>query len=289
MKLLVYAIALSVTFGALSASVATAQCDGTGMCFCNNNAAPGIAIDQLVRAVNIALGTIECPADPDTPTPLNTPTLRQTPTDTPTVEPTQTSTSAPTLTPASTNTPASTSTPTMSTSDCAPTGPNLAVNGDFETGTFSCIEQFENAGTQTVSMVNPHAGTYSANLNLVVPTSDTLIKFANLAPGSFSPGQTVYISFYMRGSLAPGGVGFAEFFSELSAGGTSSTEILFGGGPIFPDGDPDTWTLFSTTAQTGPDTSGGITLLLKGASGGGELVDLYFDDVCISTTDGVCP
>ena len=91
----------------------------------------------------------------------------------------------------------------------------------------------------------------------------------------------------MRGSLAPGGVGFAEFFSEISGGGTSAAAILFGGGPIFPNANPDTWTNFSTTALTGSDTSAGVTLQLKGASGGGNLVDLYFDNVCVSTT--ACP
>jgi hypothetical protein len=169
---------------------------------------------------------------------------------------------------------------------CEPAGPNLAVNGDFEAGDFSCVQQFLNGGTQTITTMNPSEGTYAASLNVVTQDQDTVIKFANLTPGAFTAGETIYISFDMRGAVTPGGVGFAEFFSELTGGGTSSAEILFGGGPIFPNADPEMWTNFSTTTVTGSDTSGGITLQLKAASGGGT-ADLFFDDVCVSTTP--CP
>jgi len=170
--------------------------------------------------------------------------------------------------------------------DLPPTGPNLAVNGDFERGDFSCIQQFANGGTQSISTMNPHAGTYAVNLNVTTVDADTVIKFANMAPGTFSVGQTIYISFEMRGAVNAGGVVFAEFFSELTGGGTSSAEILTGG-PLFPDANPATWTKVTTTAVTGSDTSGGITLQLKALSGGGGLADIYLDDVCVSTTP--CP
>ncbi|CAN0584198.1 unnamed protein product, partial [Laminaria digitata] len=62
--------------------------------------------------------------------------------------------------------------------------------------------------------------------------------------------------------------------------------ILFGNAPILPGANPDTWTNFSTTAVTGSDTSGGITLQLKAASGAGT-ADVYFDNVCVSKTP--CP
>ena len=169
---------------------------------------------------------------------------------------------------------------------CPPTGANLAVNGDFETGDFSCVQQFLNGGTQSITTMNPSAGTYAVNLNVVTQDADTVIKFANLTPGAFMPGDTIYISFDMRGAVTPGGVVFAEFFSELSEGGTSAAEILFGGGPIFPDANAAQWTNLRTTALTGPDTAGGVTLQLKAASGAGT-ADIYFDNVCVSTTP--CP
>lgn len=170
---------------------------------------------------------------------------------------------------------------------CTPTGPNLAVNGDFERGDFSCIQQFLNGGSQSVSTMNPSEGTYAAHLEVAQMDADTLIKFANMSPGGFTEGETIYISFDMRGALAPGGVVFAEFFSELLGGGVSSAEILFGGGPIFPDANPATWTNFSTTALAGSDTAGGVTLQLKALSGGGTMADIYFDDICVSKTP--CP
>ena len=166
-------------------------------------------------------------------------------------------------------------------------GGNLAINGDFETGDFTGTEQFLNSGTQSISAVNPSSGQFSANLLVTAAQSDTLLKFANLAPGGFTPGQTIFIKFDMRGTLAPGGVAFVELFSEIAPEGVSKSDILFGGGPIFPNGNADTWTTFETTGVTGGVTTGGITVQLKAASGGSNLADLFFDNVCISTE--ACP
>ena len=149
----------------------------------------------------------------------------------------------------------------------AATTVELAVNGGFETGTFSGWTQFPNSGTQAISSVNPASGGFSANLDAVTKPGDSLIKQANVGIGLVSPGDVISISFDYRGVTADGGVIFAEFFSELAGGGTSATEIL-SGGPLFPNADPNTWTNFSTTAIAGPDVSGGVTLQLKAANGG---------------------
>jgi hypothetical protein len=162
----------------------------------------------------------------------------------------------------------------------------LNTNGGFETGDFTGVETFPNTGTVEISSVNPRSGMFSAELDVPNPGGDALIKFANLSPGGFTEGQTIHIKFYMRGTLTTGGVGFAEFFSELSGGGVSKAEILFGNAPVFPNADPDVWTLFETTATTGTDSSGGVTLQLKAGSGGGS-ANLFFDDVCVSTEP--CP
>ena len=85
----------------------------------------------------------------------------------------------------------------------------------------------------------------------------------------------------MNGSLAgDGGVVFAEFFSELTGGGTSKAEIL-GGGALTPTG---TWTSYSFTTTTGSDVTGGVTLQLKAACGPvtGCGVDAYFDNVSVT-------
>ena len=87
------------------------------------------------------------------------------------------------------------------------------------------------------------------------------MKNANIGIGVVEPDVTVTISFDARGSLGVGGVAFAEFFSEIDGGGTSSSVIL-GGAPLALNADPDVWTHFSFTTTTGPDVSGGVTLQL---------------------------
>ena len=130
---------------------------------------------------------------------------------------------------------------------------DIAINGGFEAGDFSGWETFPGGGIQAITTDNPSSGTYAANLNVPVrtqtdPAVDNLIKNANLQAGNLTPGASVTVSFDMRGSLSgAGGVVFAEFFSELSGGGTSKAEI-FSGGPLTPVTD---WTPYSFTTTLG--------------------------------------
>ena len=107
-----------------------------------------------------------------------------------------------------------------------------------------------------------------------------MVKQANLgAEGGVTPDTEYVVSFDLRGSAGVGGVFFAEFFSELSGGGTSKAEIITGG----PHPLTSTWTSYSYTVVTGPDVSGGITLQLKSSCGpiANCLVDVFFDNVSI--------
>ncbi len=174
-------------------------------------------------------------------------------------------------------------------------GGELTVNGDFETGDLSGWTLFctENNGTCSASSAQSNGGTYSGNLVASVPggggpTSFPLMKQANIGIGTVAPNSPVTIRFDLFGSLAgPGGVVFAEFFSELDGGGTSKSEIL-GGSPLFPNA-PNDWTAgwvsyeFNTT--TGPDVSGGVTLQLKADCGAnpGCTVDTYWDNVSVTS------
>lgn len=160
----------------------------------------------------------------------------------------------------------------------------LAVNGGFETGDFTGWAQFPgSAGPagQTISSTNPSSGSFSGRLTEPNPAAN-IIKQANLAPGLWTEGQEITISFDYRGTASAGGVLFAELFSEIDGGGTSSSVIL-GGGPLFPNADPNTWTSVSFTGFAGPDTSGGITLQLNAACGADAncVSDYYIDNVSI--------
>lgn len=159
----------------------------------------------------------------------------------------------------------------------------FAVNGGFETGNFTGWTQFPTgAGQQTVTSLLPSSGTFSANINNTVIASNSLFKQANVGIGSIMPGQAVTISFDAKGSFGPGGVAFAEFFTELAGGGTSSSQIL-GGGPL--NLHPTEWRTFTYNVNAGPITSGGVTLQLGAATGAtpGSFANVSYDNVSIQS------
>ncbi len=159
----------------------------------------------------------------------------------------------------------------------------LAENGGFETGDFTGWTQFPNEGTQTITTFNPSTGTFAVNLSVNDVAGTSIIKNDNIGIGVVNPGDEITITFDARGSTANGGVAFAEFFTELAGGGTSSSEIL-GGAPLMLAADPNEWTSFSFTTTVGPDSSGGITLQLLAACGAapGCESDIYFDNISIT-------
>ncbi|MEM1354349.1 MAG: PEP-CTERM sorting domain-containing protein [Planctomycetota bacterium] len=159
----------------------------------------------------------------------------------------------------------------------------VSSNGGFETGDTSGWASFPTANsTFTTTGTNPDTGSFSANLFNDDSASAAIIKQANVGIGTVNPGDVINISFAARGSTEAGGVAFAEFFSELSGGGTSSSEIL-GGGPLALDPDSNTWTTFNFSTVAGPDVSGGVTLQLTATTGGapGSVADIYYDSISI--------
>ncbi|WP_223032207.1 T9SS type A sorting domain-containing protein [Hanstruepera marina] len=163
----------------------------------------------------------------------------------------------------------------------------LVGNGSFETGDFTDWQQFESAaGNQTVVDTNPSEGVFTANINNTTLGSNSLIKSANRGIGIVNPGDEVTIKFDMRGSVGPGGLVFAELFSELTGGGVSDAQIL-SGGPLFPNADPEVWTSYEFTTNVGPDVSGGITLQLGAVTSAdvGSFANIFFDNVSMVNND----
>lgn len=159
---------------------------------------------------------------------------------------------------------------------------DVAVNGDFETGDFSGWTLFPGslgAAGQTIVAGNPG----SAGRLVETAAAANIIKQANLLPGEWTEGQQVDIQFDIRGTAGAGGVLFAEMFSELSGGGTSKAEIL-GGGPLFPNADPNVWTTYEFSSTVGPDSTGGITLQFNSACAPieGCIADYSIDNVTIT-------
>ncbi|MEM7629847.1 MAG: hypothetical protein AAF356_10550 [Planctomycetota bacterium] len=155
----------------------------------------------------------------------------------------------------------------------------LAVNGDFETGDLTGWSDFS-SGLQSFGVTNDvNSGNFAGQfVNPDAGTAGT-IKQANVGVGQVASGDLVTISFAAKANVGPGGVLFAEFFSELSGGGVSSAEIL-GGGPLAVTSD---WQTFNFTAVAGPDVSGGVTLQFNGATGAfaGSTIEYFVDDVSI--------
>jgi hypothetical protein len=167
----------------------------------------------------------------------------------------------------------------------------LTTNGDFELGDFTGWTQFPTgAGQQTVTSVNPSSGTYAGEIFNVVIGSNSLMKQANLAAGALTPFQSVNVSFDARGMFGPGGIAFAELFSELTGGGTSKSEIL-SGGPLVVNGNPEVWTNFAFTTTLGPDVSGGLTLQLGATTGafGGSTAQMWYDNVSVTVDSLTTP
>jgi hypothetical protein len=169
--------------------------------------------------------------------------------------------------------------------ECVPPAlPNLTVNGDFETGDTCGWEFFPNDGTFAATMAQSNGGAWSGNLVASVPggggpASFPVIKQANIGIGTVTANSPITISVDLLGSLAgAGGVVFVEFFSELSGGGTSKSEIL--GQPV----PTASWTTHTFNTTTGPDVSGGVTLQLKTDCGAnpGCTVDTFWDNVSVT-------
>lgn len=160
----------------------------------------------------------------------------------------------------------------------------MATNGDFELGDTSGWVSFPTPNSTFTAQADANTGSFGGRIFNPDAPAGAVIKQANLGAGIVNPGDVFNVSFSAKGTFGPGGVAFAEFFSELSGGGVSSAEILTGG----PLPLTNNWQPFSFTVTAGPDVSGGITLQFVAATGAvaGSTAELFIDDVTITNTSG---
>jgi hypothetical protein len=157
---------------------------------------------------------------------------------------------------------------------------DLAVNGGFEAGDTSGWEYFPTGVSSFGVSTDAFEGNFAGQLVNTASGSAAIIKQANLGVGFVTPGSPVNISFWAKGSAEAGGVQFAEFFTELAGGGTSSSQIL-GGAPLFVTSE---YQFYNFDVLVGPDASGGITLQLTATTGAniGSTSTLIVDNVVIN-------
>ncbi|MEM1445499.1 MAG: PEP-CTERM sorting domain-containing protein [Planctomycetota bacterium] len=159
------------------------------------------------------------------------------------------------------------------------TAQDLTTNGGFETGDTTGWESFPTANSTFNITSDSSEGVWAAEIFNNDQGSAAVVKQANIGIGVVNPGDDITIKFDAKGSFAEGGVSFAEFFSEVDGGGTSSAEIL-GGAPL-PLTDSYQTFMFTTTA--GGDVSGGITLQFTATTGAnqGSTAVVFIDNVSV--------
>ncbi|MEM7431879.1 MAG: family 16 glycosylhydrolase [Pseudomonadota bacterium] len=158
-------------------------------------------------------------------------------------------------------------------------GTGSVVNGDFETGDLTGWDVFNSNGANgTVEADNTENNGGSWSVHVVAgPGQNPVIKQSFLFPGVVMPGDTVNISFDMKGSAADGGVIFPELISEESGGGAAGNLLDT---IAAPSAD---WTTYSYSPAAGADVGGGVTFQLAIVCGGAPTcsADVFIDNVTV--------
>ena len=156
-------------------------------------------------------------------------------------------------------------------------GTGNVVNGDFETGDLTGWDVFPNGGTITPDNTQSNGGSWS--VHVVAGTGNNpVLKQSFLFPGAVAPGDTVNVSFDMKGTAADGGVIFPELISE-GAGGAATGQLL--DTIAAPAAD---WTTYSYTPAAGADVTLGVTFQLAVVCGGVATcsADVFIDNVSVT-------
>ena len=155
----------------------------------------------------------------------------------------------------------------------------LIINGDFEDADFTGWTVYD-GGSKTVVNEEAESGSFSAKLSATNTDPNAVIKAANMAVGEIAVGQSVTISFDLKGELTgAGGVVFVQFFHEGSTEGSTNGEGILSGGPLVPT---SAWVSKTYTQTINTNVDGGVSLQLKAGCGADVCtVDAYFDNVSV--------
>ncbi|MDX5585278.1 MAG: carbohydrate binding domain-containing protein [Aureibaculum sp.] len=164
---------------------------------------------------------------------------------------------------------------------CVPPAGDLVSNGDFETGTDSCWNVFQNGGTAVLDNTISNGGTWSGKLATNGP-SNPAFKQEGIGVGTVIAGDVVQITFDHIGSVVqPGAVFNVLLFGEGAAPGASFTHV-FSPAPALTG----SWTTFTGTftIPAGTDVTGGISFLIEAVCGGdaGCSVSANIDNVSVT-------
>jgi len=166
-------------------------------------------------------------------------------------------------------------------------GGEIAVNGGFESGDFTGWTQFEaTPGDQTVNTGmagdTSSEGTFHLEIDNTAAGTNSLVKQERVGLGTVTPGIPWTVTFDARGSFGPGGVAFAQVFSETAGGNENCTGCgILGGAPLALDADPTVWTSFTFSGTAGPTTES-LTLQLEAVTGGaGSFANVFYDNISI--------
>ena len=160
-------------------------------------------------------------------------------------------------------------------------GTGNVVNGDFETGDLTGWDVFPNGGTITPDNTQSNGGSWSVHV-VAGAGNNPVLKQSFLFPGAVAPGDTVNVSFDMKGTAADGGVIFPELISE-GAGGAATGQLL--DTIAAPTAD---WTTYSYTPAAGADVTLGVTFQLAVVCGGVATcsADVFIDNVSVTLNGG---
>lgn len=157
---------------------------------------------------------------------------------------------------------------------------NLVTNGGFEAGNTSGWLSFPTSNSTFGVTNDANTGSFAGQLVNNQSTSAAVVKQISLGAGFINIGDSVLVTFAAKGSGAIGGVAFAEFFTEISGGGISSSRILSGA----PLNLTSSYQPFSFLVPITVNSSGGVTLQFAAVTGAdvGSVSSLTIDDVSVS-------